>query len=36
VQVVPFSVNAVGAALLFVQVPWKPTVTEPLTGMEPL
>jgi hypothetical protein len=35
-QVAPLSVNAVGAASLLVQVPWKPTVTEPLTGIEPL
>ena len=36
VQVAPLSVNAVGVALLLVQLPWKPSVTEPLTGMEPL
>jgi len=36
VQVAPLSVNAVGAASLFVQLPWKPTVTEPPGAMAPL
>ena len=35
-QVAPLRVKAVGAVSLLVQVPWKPTVTLPLTGMEPL
>lgn len=35
-QVAPFSVKLVGAALLLVQVPWMPSVTEPPAGMEPL
>jgi CheY-like chemotaxis protein len=35
-QVAPLRVNAVGVASLLVQVPWKPTVVEPLTGIEPL
>ncbi len=36
VQVAPLRVKAVGAASLLVQVPWKPTVTEPPAAMEPL
>ena len=35
-QVAPFSVKLVGAALLLVPVPWMPSVTEPPAGMEPL
>ena len=36
VQLPPFSVNAVGAASLDVQVPWKPTDVEPPGAMVPL
>ena len=36
VQVAPLRVKAVGVALLLVQVPWKPSVTEPPAAMEPL
>jgi hypothetical protein len=32
VQAVPLTVNAVGEALLAVQVPWKPKEVEPPTG----
>jgi len=35
VQLPPFSVNAVGAASLDVQVPWKPTDVEPPGAIVP-
>jgi hypothetical protein len=35
-QVVPFTVKAVGEALLLDQVPWKPNVVDPPAGTLPL
>ena len=36
VQVLPLTVKLVGEALLFVQVPWNPSVTDPPAAMVPL